>query len=48
MRITISDWEDDHQEVAAVQIGGVDAYTATPIEYANCFQLDDEHLPVTG
>ena len=33
LKITISDWEDDHQEVAAVQIGGVDAYTATPIEY---------------
>ena len=36
LKITISDWEDAHQVVVAVQIGGVDAYTATPIEYVDC------------
>ena len=37
LKIVISDWADRHQEVAAVQIGGVDAYTATPIEHGQCF-----------
>lgn len=38
LKVTISDWEDEHQEVAGVRIGGVIAYTATPVEYQNCFE----------
>ena len=34
------DWEDDDQEVAAVKIGGVDAYVATPIDRGQCFHYD--------
>ena len=44
LRITIVDWEDPHEEVAAVRIGGVDAYTAMPIEYTNCFEPDPEEV----
>ena len=44
LRITISDWEDEHQEVAAVRIGGVDAYTAMAIEYSNCFEPDPNEV----
>ncbi len=47
LKIIIVDWEDEDghpQEVAAVQIGGVDAYTAAPIVYANCFDLDQDEV----
>ena len=44
LRITIADWEDPHEEVAAVRIGGVDAYTAIPIEYSNCFDPDPDDV----
>ena len=47
LRITILDWESDHQEVAAVQIGGVQAFAVKPIEYTNCFEPDPDgvYLP---
>ena len=44
LKITIMDWEDDHQEVAAVRIGGVDAFTATPVEYANCLDYPNAYF----
>ena len=44
LKITITDWEDDHQEVAAVRIGGVDAFTATPVEYANCLDYPNAYF----
>lgn len=44
LKITIMDWEDDHQEVAAVRIGGVDAFTTTPVEYANCLDYPNAYF----
>ena len=44
LKVTISDWEDDHQEVAAVRIGGVDAYTTRPVEYENCFDYPNAYF----
>ena len=44
LKITISDWEDEHQEVAAVRIGGVDAYTTKPVEYDNCFDYPNAYF----
>ena len=38
LQITISDWQDPRQEVAAVRLAGEDAYIARAQEYENCFQ----------
>ena len=43
LKVTISDWEDGRQEVAGVRIGGVVAFTATPVEYQNCFEYPQAH-----
>ena len=40
LRITISDWQDDRPEVAAVSIAGEEAYVVEVIEYENCFDYD--------
>ena len=37
LKITIADWQDPHQDVAAVSIAGETAYLPGVIEYANCF-----------
>ena len=37
LKITVTDWLDPHLEVAAVRIGGEDAYVADVREYAYCF-----------
>ena len=41
VRITISDWQDLHQEVIAVRIAGRDAYDIEVIEYEECFEYPD-------
>ena len=38
LRITISDWQDPRQEVAAVRLAGEDAYVAGAREYENCLE----------
>ena len=38
LQITISDWQDLDQEVAAVSVAGESAYVAKVREYANCFE----------
>ena len=38
LRITISDWQDLDQEVAAVSVAGETAYVAKVKEYDNCFE----------
>ena len=56
LKITIVDWEEDEdnpdhqQEVAAVHIGGVKAFIATPIEYDNCIAFEGQYFAnaVTG
>ena len=44
LKITIVDWENDNQEVAAVRIGCIDAFTVMPIEYSNCFEPDPNEV----
>ena len=48
IKITISDWEDDLQEVAAVRIGGVAAFTTKPVEYQNCFEYPEAYYVDSG
>ena len=50
LKIAIVDWEDEHQEVAAVRIGGEDAFSAPPVVYANCFRFNpaDVHVQMGG
>ena len=38
LNVSIEDWEDSHQEVAAVHIGGEEAWTAEPFEYTECIE----------
>lgn len=38
LRITISDWQELDQEVAAVSVGGETAYIVEVKEYVNCFE----------
>lgn len=40
LQITILDWQDSHQDVAAVSIAGQSAYLPSVREYANCFDYD--------
>ena len=44
IKVAISDWEDELQEVAAVRIGGVAAYIAKPVEYQNCFEYPQAYF----
>ena len=37
LKITVTDWQTSHLDVAAVRIGGEDAFVADVREYANCF-----------
>ncbi len=40
LQITISDWQDPLQKVAAVSVAGETAYIARVNEYDNCFEYD--------
>ena len=40
LQITILDWQDPHQDVAAVSIAGESAYVSSVREYANCFDYN--------
>ena len=40
LQITISDWQDPRQEVAAVRLAGEEAYVARAQEYENCFEYE--------
>ena len=40
LTITIVDWEKERPEVAAVRIGGVEAWTAEPFEYDGCIEYE--------
>ena len=45
VRITISDWQNLHQEVVAVRIAGLDVFDIEVIEYQECFDYPDAHFP---
>ena len=40
LQITILDWQDSHQDVAAVSIAGESAYVPSVSEYTNCFDYN--------
>ena len=45
VRITISGWQNLHQEVVAVRIAGRDVFDIKVIEYQECFDYPDAHFP---
>ena len=44
LRITVADWDETQPALAAVTIGGIVAYSAPAMEYADCFELEGPGL----